>query len=47
MPQKFWKKNSDEEDLLLLAKENAEAVVTALIKPWIMQIDSQFSINVE
>lgn len=40
-------KASNEEDLLLLARENAEAVVTALIKPWIMQIDSQFSINVE
>lgn len=40
-------KANNEEDLLLLAKENAEAVVTALIKPWIMQIDNRFSINVE
>ena len=40
-------KANSEEDLLSLARANAETTITALLKPWIMQIDNNFTINVE
>ena len=40
-------KANNEDDLLSLARANAETTITALLKPWIMQIDNNFTINVE
>lgn len=40
-------KANSEEELLSLAKSNAETMVRALIKPWVMQVDSEFVIKFE
>ena len=40
-------KANNEDELLSLARTNAETTVTALLRPWIMQIDNTFTINVK
>ena len=36
-----------EEDLLVLAKENATAAVEALVNPWVKQIDSEYVVDIQ
>lgn len=40
-------KANNEDDLLSLARANAETTIIALLRPWITQIDNNYIINVE
>lgn len=40
-------RTNTEEDLLSLAKENATAAVEALVNPWVKQIDTDYTVNIQ
>lgn len=41
------KKANSEKDLLSMAKENAVDAITALITPWVEQIDEQYTVEIK
>ena len=41
------KRAEKEKDLLSLANENAKTIVEAMIRPWIQQLDEEYTIDIQ